>query len=61
MGSSSSSKAEIFDQLLQGLCALKIKQAAIKTVSDVDSIAINKIFCGLFEHHVEEDREESWY
>ena len=36
----------------------EIKQAAIKTVSGIDSVPIIKI-CGLVEHHAEEDSDES--
>ena len=42
---------------LCGLIIMKIKQAVIETVSNVDSVPISKIFRGLFEHHAKENEE----
>lgn len=41
------------------LQASEVKQTAVGAVSDVNIIIVIKVFCGLLEHHAEEDGEES--
>jgi len=38
----------------------EIEQTAVKAAADVDSLVIIKVFCGLPEHHAEDDAEQSW-
>ena len=39
----------------------EIEQTAVKAGAAVDSLVIIKVFCGLPEHHAEEDAEQSWF
>ena len=56
------SKAEVSDKLLVFVWSSnqRLNRLLSKMVSDIDSIPIIKIFCGLFEHHVDALCEETW-
>ena len=41
--------------------SFEIKQTAVKTVADVYSTVIIKVFNDLFKHHAEKDAEQSRY
>ena len=51
------SEEEFTDQLLKSFCvgmqSPEVKQTAVKTVTDVDSTVIVKVFCDQFKNHVE--------
>ena len=57
------SKEEVMEQLLKGFCvgmqSPKEPVPAIKTVVDVYSTVIIKVFYDLFKHHAEKDTEQS--
>ena len=50
-------KEEVTYQLLKSmrLQSPEIEQTAVEVVTDGDSLVIIKVFCGLPEHHAEED------
>ena len=56
-------EVKVMEQQLKYFCvdmqSPEVKQTAVKTVADVNSTVIVKVFCDLFKHHGEKDPEQS--
>ena len=50
---------QLFKCFCVGMQTPEVKQTALKTVADVYSIVIVKVFNDLFKHHAEKDAEQS--